>query len=84
MEKIYKKVKENISGKIAIKVHTGEKNGPNISPRPWVENLIKKELSTATIVETNVYYKGDRYTTEGHREALKINWVDFCSCRYNG
>ena len=77
LEKIYKKVKENISGKIAIKVHTGEKNGPNIIPRPWVENLIKKELSTATIVETNVYYKGDRYTTEGHREALKINGWTF-------
>ena len=70
--KIYKKVKENISGKIAIKVHTA-----NIIPRPWVENLIKKELSTATIVETNVYYKGDRYTTEGHREALKINGWTF-------
>jgi uncharacterized Fe-S center protein len=77
LEKIYKKVKENISGKIAIKVHTGEKNGPNIIPRPWVENLIKKELSTATIVETNVYYKGDRYTIEGHREALKINGWTF-------
>ena len=77
LEKIYKKVKENISGKIAIKVHIGEKNGPNIIPRPWVENLIKKELSTATIVETNVYYKGDRYTTEGHREALKINGWTF-------
>ncbi len=72
LEKIYKKVKENISGKIAIKVHTA-----NIIPRPWVENLIKKELSTATIVETNVYYKGDRYTTEGHREALKINGWTF-------
>ena len=49
LEKIYKKVKENIDGKIAIKVHTGEPNGPNIIPRPWVENLIKKDLPTATI-----------------------------------
>ena len=57
LEKIYNKVKENIDGKIAIKLHTGEPNGPNIIPRPWVENLIKKELPTATIVETNAYYK---------------------------
>ena len=36
LEKIYQKVKENISGKIAIKAHTGENNGPNIIPPPWV------------------------------------------------
>ena len=34
LEKIYKKVKENIDGKIGVKLHTGEKNGPNIIPRP--------------------------------------------------
>ena len=77
LEKIYKKVKENIDGKIAIKMHTGEPNGPNIIPRPWVENLIKKELPSSTIVETNVYYKGKRYTTEDHRETLKINGWTF-------
>jgi len=77
LEKIYKKVNENIDGKIAIKLHTGEKNGPNIIPRPWVENLIKKELPTATIVETNAYYKGTRLTTEDHRETLKVNGWTF-------
>ena len=77
LEKIYKKVKENIDGKIAIKVHTGEPNGPNIIPRPWVENLIKKELPTSTIIETNAYYQGKRYTTEDHRETLKINGWTF-------
>ena len=77
LEKIYKKVKENIDGKIAIKLHTGEPNGPNIIPRPWVENLIKKELPTSTIIETNAYYQGKRYTTEDHRETLKINGWTF-------
>ena len=77
LEKIYKKVNENIDGKIAIKLHTGEKNGPNIIPRPWVENLIKKELPTATIVEANAYYKGTRLTTEDHRETLKVNGWTF-------
>ena len=77
LEKIYKRVKENIDGKIAIKLHTGEPEGPNIIPRPWVENLIKKELPTSTIVETNAYYKGKRYTTEDHRETLKINGWTF-------
>ena len=77
LDKIYNKVKENIDGKIAVKVHTGEKNGPNIIPRTWVENLIKKEFPNATIVETNAYYKGSRYTTEQHRETLKINGWTF-------
>ena len=77
LDKIFNKVKENIDGKIAIKLHTGEKNGPNIIPRPWVENLIKKEVPNATIVETNSYYGGPRITTEGHREVLKINGWTF-------
>ena len=55
LDKIDNKVKEKIDGKIAIKLHTGEQNGPNIIPRPWVENLIKKEFPNATIVETNAY-----------------------------
>jgi len=77
LDKIYNRVKENIDGKIAIKLHTGEKDGPNIIPRPWVENLIKKEFPNATIVETNAYYKDTRYTTEEHRETLKVNGWTF-------
>ena len=78
LHKTYEKVKENIDGKIGVKLHTGEKKGPNILPRDWVENLIKKEMPNATIVETNSYYDGPRYTTEGHREVLKINGWTFC------
>ena len=74
--KIYRRIFEHLRGKIAVKLHTGEKNGPNILPRPWVEQLLKSELSEATIVETNSYYKGDRYTTEQHRETLAVNgWI---------
>lgn len=79
LQKIYEKVNEDkvITGKVAIKLHTGEKNGPNIIPRPWVKELIEKDIPGATIVETNTYYKGDRYTTEGHRETLKVNGWTF-------
>ena len=31
--KLYKMINENIFGKVAIKLHTGEKHGPNILPR---------------------------------------------------
>lgn len=78
LKKIYERVNDNMTGKVAIKLHTGEQHGPNIIPRPWVENLIKTDLPNATIVETNTYYEGDRYTTEQHRETLQVNGWAFC------
>ncbi len=78
LKKIYKRVSADLSGKVGIKFHTGEKNGPNIIPREWVKELIQEELPDASIIETNTYYEGDRYTTEQHRETLKVNGWDFC------
>lgn len=78
LKKAYLKINENLTGKIAIKLHTGEKHGPNILPRSWVKDLIQNEISNGTIVETNTYYEGDRYTTEQHLETLKVNGWDFC------
>lgn len=78
LEKIFDKIKGNLTGKIAIKLHTGEKHGPNILPRPWVKELVSQRLPGATIVETNTYYAGDRYTTDLHLETLKVNSWDFC------
>ena len=77
--KIYDKICEKLTGKVAVKLHTGEKNGPNIIPREWVKELFEKKLAEgASIVETNTYYEGDRYTTELHRETLKVNGWTFC------
>lgn len=78
LRKIYERVKAPITGKVAVKLHTGEPHGPNILPRPWVKNLIETELPKATIVETNTYYEGGRDTTEKHRETLKVNGWTFC------
>ncbi len=78
LQKIYKRVSGNIKGKVGIKLHTGEKNGPNIIPRERVKHLVQEELPDASIIETNTYYEGDRYTTEAHRETLKVNGWTFC------
>lgn len=78
LRRITARVLGNLSGKIGVKLHTGEPHGPNIIPHDWVENLVKKELPQAAILETNTYYDGDRYTTEQHRETLKINGWTFC------
>ena len=39
---------------------------------------MEKDLPGASIIETNTYYQGDRYTTESHRETLKVNGWTFC------
>ena len=78
LRKIYARISGCLTGKVGIKLHTGEPHGPNIIPRPWVEELIRKELPEAAIVETNTYYDGGRYTTEDHRETLRTNGWTFC------
>ena len=78
LKKIYDRVSSGLGGRLAIKLHTGEAEGPNIIPRPWVKELIAEKLPDAVIVETNTYYEGSRYTTDAHRETLKTNGWDFC------
>ncbi|MBQ7992786.1 MAG: DUF362 domain-containing protein [Solobacterium sp.] len=80
IKKAYEKVSANITGKVAIKLHTGEKNGPNFTPASWVKKVREttESLKDSTIVETNTFYVGDRYTTEDHLDTLKVNGWDFC------
>ncbi len=77
LKKVYEKVNANIKGRVAVKLHTGEKNGPNIIPRDWVRKLLDSSVPGGTIVETNTYYEGDRYTTRQHLETIKVNGWDF-------
>lgn len=77
LNKLYDLIKDNLSGKIAIKLHTGERHGPNILPREMVKSL-QARIPESTIVETNTLYHGDRYTTEDHLKTLEINGWTFC------
>ncbi len=75
---IYRKLNAPMTGKVAVKLHTGEPHGPNIMPPAWIEAFLANECPEATIVETNTFYDGDRYTTEAHRRTLEINgWTRF-------
>ena len=78
LRKLYQRVNGRIAGKTAVKLHTGEKYGPNIIPCGWVEELIRQDLPEAAIIETNTFYEGDRDTTEKHLETLKVNGWTFC------
>ena len=75
--KLYKMVNDNIFGKVGIKLHTGEKNGPNILPRDMVQ-AFQAQVPNSNIIETNTMYLGDRYTTAGHKETLRVNGWTFC------
>jgi uncharacterized Fe-S center protein len=75
--RLYSRISQGLTGKIAVKLHTGEPGGPNIIPRAWVKALLSG-VSNSTIVECNVLYSSPRQTTEGHRKTLKTNGWTFC------
>ncbi len=75
--KIYAKINQGITGKTAIKLHTGEPRGPNILPREMVKAL-QQQIPNSCLAETNTLYKGKRYSTVDHRETIRINGWDFC------
>ena len=75
--RMYKLVSQNISGKTAVKVHTGEPNGPNIILPAWVKEFLAAVPNT-TVVECNVLYDSPRQNTAGHRKTLEQNgWAAF-------
>lgn len=74
---IYSRVGRSIGGRVAIKVHTGEPNGPNILPRDLVKAL-QQRIPESCLVETNTLYRGKRFTTAEHRETIAINGWNFC------
>ncbi len=74
---VYKRVNQGLTGNIAIKLHTGEPDGPNILPRDMVQGF-QAVIPNSTIVECNVLYGSPRQTTEGHLETLKTNGWTFC------
>ena len=65
-------VQKYLSGKIAVKLHSGEPHGPNIIPPAWVKSLIDA-LPNSTAVECNVLYASSRQNTESHRQAMETN-----------
>lgn len=88
LNKLYDLIKGEITGKVAIKLHTGERHGPNILPREMVK-AFQARIPDSTIVETNTLYHGERHTTEDHRKTLEINGWTFCpvdimGCRGHG
>lgn len=61
---LYKMVGVELPGKVAVKVHSGEKGNQNfLKPEFWKPMV---EYVSGTVVECNTAYKGERNTTERH------------------
>lgn len=67
---IYEKLGLKLEGKIAIKIHSGEKGNQNYLRPEFFEDIVEK--LDGTIVECNTAYDGMRNTTEKHL----INMID--------
>ena len=53
---IYSKINRHISGKTAIKLHTGEPNGPYILPREMVKALQQHIPNSALVIVQRAYH----------------------------
>ena len=67
--KIYNAVGKSLTGKIAIKVHSGEDGNQNFLHPEYFKDII--EYVNGTVVECNTAYDGARNTTKKHKELMK-------------
>lgn len=71
---LYKLVNKPLPGKVAVKVHSGEKGNQNfLHPDFWKPMI---DHVDGTVVECNTAYEGARNTTAKHRELLSYHgWM---------
>jgi len=62
--KIYEKLDRKLTGKVAVKISTGELGGHNYLKPELIKGIVQK--LNGVIVECNTAYQGKRMTTEDH------------------
>jgi uncharacterized Fe-S center protein len=65
---LYKLAGKELSGKVAVKVHSGEKGNQNFLKPDFWKPII--DHVGGTVVECNTAYEGQRNTTERHRRLI--------------
>jgi len=77
--KIYKQLGFNPQGRLAIKLHSGEKRNQNYLTPEYFKDLIQP--LNGTVVECNTAYPGARNTTEKHLQLLhEHGWDKYFKC----
>jgi len=72
--KIYKALGKSASGKVAVKISTGELGGHNYLKPELIKPLV--DSVKGTIVECNTAYEGSRSNTEAHRKTISEHGFD--------
>ena len=73
---IFKKLNVDLGGKVAVKLHSGEKGNQNYIRPEFVKPII--DLVGGTVVECNTAYNGARNSTEKHKKLMKEHkWTDY-------
>ena len=74
--KMYEKLGVKLNGKVAVKLHSGEKGNQNYIRPEMVKPII--EHVNGTVVECNTAYEGERDTTEKHNKLMKEHgWTKY-------
>lgn len=75
MERMYRVLGAGLSGKTAVKVHSGEIGNQNFIRPDFMEKVIA--AVDGTVVECNTAYEGKRNTTKAHWETMKEHgWTE--------
>ncbi len=73
---LYNMLGKKLDGKVAVKVHSGEKGNQNFLRPDFWKSVI--ESVNGTVVECNTAYEGERNVTSRHRKLMKDHgWSDF-------
>lgn len=67
--KAYDAVGKKLTGKVAVKMHSGEKGNQNYLRPEFVKDMVN--YVDGTVVECNTAYEGARNSTEKHKKLIK-------------
>lgn len=67
--KAYEALGKTLSGKVAVKMHSGEQGNKNYLKPEFVKDIV--EHVNGTVVECNTAYEGARNSTEKHKKLIK-------------
>lgn len=74
--KMYETLGVNLSGKVAVKLHSGEEGNQNYIRPEFVRAIVKKV--NGTVVECNAAYEGARNSTEKHKKLIEDHgWTKY-------
>lgn len=75
MVKLYDQLQVPLTGKVAVKLHSGEVGNQNFIRPDFMKPMI--DHVNGTIVECNTAYEGKRDTTKAHWETMKLHgWTE--------